>query len=134
MTDWEAFWIISQHLLSQGEQASVGSKCKYRTVVETSGEPPKVLRCAIGVLIPDDKYKQMFDDAILDPADLQRMGVIDPELDGEMLEELRNVHDWKPNWESEERLLEELNEIANRRWRVEVWKEGELVSWKEMAQ
>lgn len=48
MTDQEIFDTVVSHLLQQGKPASDGDYCVYRT---TDG-----LKCAIGVLIPDDEY------------------------------------------------------------------------------
>ena len=44
---------VKAHLLKQGQRASIaGEGCMYRLVLEDG----TVLKCAIGGLIPDDKY------------------------------------------------------------------------------
>ena len=52
MSKQEIFDRVSVHLLTQGEKAvDVDAGCQYRVVRNS-----KVLKCAIGALIPDEKY------------------------------------------------------------------------------
>jgi len=54
----EIFNIVKEHLLTQGEQSKRydGEVCRYRTFKDD-----KVLKCAIGVLIPDEMYEPAMD-------------------------------------------------------------------------
>lgn len=58
MTALEVFTKIVNHMVDQGVKAldSFSAKCKYRTSQMIAGES-KVLKCAAGCLIPDDKYE-----------------------------------------------------------------------------
>lgn len=56
MTNREIFEIVKTHLLSQNEKAQIGHTCKYR--LEKDG---KILRCAVGCLIPDEDYNPKFE-------------------------------------------------------------------------
>ena len=47
-TDQEIFNKVAAHLIKQGRQAKANFSCLYRA--------PDGCKCAIGVLIPDDKY------------------------------------------------------------------------------
>ena len=49
MAEQEIFDTVAQHLLTQGEKATDGVTCRYRT--------PSGLKCAVGCLIPDELYK-----------------------------------------------------------------------------
>jgi len=50
MTEQEVFTKVVTHLLNQGERAETSEGgCLYRT--------PSGLKCAVGCLIPDDKYR-----------------------------------------------------------------------------
>lgn len=54
MTDQELFDRVAEHLLTQGKQAKQGTTCVYRA--------PDGSKCAIGCLIPDEKYIPEFED------------------------------------------------------------------------
>ena len=57
MTKQQIFNKVARHLLKQNEQAMVGTMCQYRA--------PGGLKCAIGALIPDAKYKQEFEGSVV---------------------------------------------------------------------
>ena len=56
LTKQEIFNKVYTHLLTQKEKAIDKGKCKYRLQKED-----KILRCAAGCLIPDDKYNSDFE-------------------------------------------------------------------------
>lgn len=53
LTTAEAFKIVKKHMLCQNQQSRAGWGCKYRA--------PDGLRCAVGILIPDDEYDESWD-------------------------------------------------------------------------
>jgi len=55
MTNQEVFDAVARHLLTQGEVSRVehGGNCEYRCLYRG----PRGLKCAIGVLIPDERYE-----------------------------------------------------------------------------
>ena len=53
MTKTEVFTRVANHLLRQKKQCIKDGKCMYRG--------PNNLKCAIGALIPDHKYKREFE-------------------------------------------------------------------------
>lgn len=84
MDNREAFEIVKKHLLCQGKKSqSLNGYCKYR------GEGG--LKCAIGALIPDDKYKECYDrdTGLLEILDQCGLG----NLNYMMVSELRVIHD-----------------------------------------
>lgn len=52
MTSQEVFNRVVRHLLTQNEQSKLQDMCCYRLEVEDG----KVLKCAVGCLIPDEHY------------------------------------------------------------------------------
>jgi hypothetical protein len=50
---------VSKHLLRQKRRAMAGTSCKYRTTCKG-----KVLRCAVGCLIPAKKYDSIIENNI----------------------------------------------------------------------
>lgn len=68
MTDQELYNKVKAHLLAQRTKAMYGNMCRYRT--------PDGLKCAIGCLIPDDKYNPSFEGrGIADRGDGQESSV-----------------------------------------------------------
>jgi hypothetical protein len=53
VTDQEAFNIMAAHLLRQAARSRLGERCAYR------GDGGR--KCAIGILIPDDQYRDDFE-------------------------------------------------------------------------
>lgn len=53
LTDQDVFDIAAWHLLEQGERASMGGACLYRS--------PDGRRCPVGWLIPNDEYRREFE-------------------------------------------------------------------------
>lgn len=53
LTEQDVFDIAAWHLLEQGERASMGGGCLYRT--------PFGMRCPVGWLIPDAEYRTAFE-------------------------------------------------------------------------
>lgn len=92
---------VRDHLLRQGRRAvwfeMRWSPCQYRTVA-TDGT---VLRCAIGCLIPEDRYDEMIEGATIESltARLDPALGIDPSTDPhilDMLIRLQGIHDNGP--------------------------------------
>jgi hypothetical protein len=50
-TAQQVFDIVKVHLLTQNKQSMVGNRCRYRSLVDG-----KELKCAAGVLIPEEFY------------------------------------------------------------------------------
>jgi hypothetical protein len=80
---------VKTHLLTQKVKSTAQDSCVYRS--------PVGHKCAIGCLIPDDKYCP----------NIEGIGVV-PVDDGngfwKLLEDLQRVHDSYESWEWEERL------------------------------
>lgn len=92
-TRQEIFDIVSAHLLTQNEKSVVVahngvSQCKYRG--------PRGLKCAIGVLIPDEKYDPSWEGRSMHAPDivfsLTRACGIRPD-DGSFASSLQQIHD-----------------------------------------
>lgn len=43
---------VAEHLLKQGERSRYAATCTYKQVIASGS----IMRCAVGVLIPDDRY------------------------------------------------------------------------------
>jgi hypothetical protein len=90
---------VTKHLLAQGARSTEAgdnpNKCLYRS--------PLGLQCAIGCLIPDDKYKDRFEDpGNLNP-DILEAANIDP-ADLPLAYRLQKIHDHMMVWEWPEAL------------------------------
>lgn len=57
MNAQEVFDTVKKHLLCQNEVSSSNTKCLYHG--------PEGLKCAIGALIPDEKYNRSFEHMLL---------------------------------------------------------------------
>lgn len=76
--------VVRQHLMAQGAKSEDADMCKYRG--------PNGLMCAVGVLIPDDRYNKSLDygsftnliDAALSAGLSEHIG---------LLGKLQNIHD-----------------------------------------
>lgn len=93
MTAQEVFDTVVRHLYAQRRQAiSTDGRCKYRA--------PGGLKCAVGVLIPDDKYTAEMDwSATQDGLELAAvLHAIDLSEHHDLCEDLRLAHDWSGNW------------------------------------
>jgi hypothetical protein len=103
MNKQEAFNKIYLGLKSQGFEKSFNEtiyRCQYRG--------PNGLKCAVGHLIPDDKYHESLEK--LNPYDLIKVSIIDfPMLDSDFLVELQSIHDIS---KSPEKLELELRQVA----------------------
>jgi hypothetical protein len=100
MTRQEVFDIVATHLIKQGKESRIGGGCAYR------GEGG--LKCALGVLIKDEFYREIWNGDGLGPdvfEALESSGVVPMELtgdddtrsDGEFLEGLQSIHDDIPS-------------------------------------
>ena len=109
-TRQEIFETVAKHLFSQGHRAkNKDGLCSYRS---------DGLKCAVGVLIPDNEYREEFDN---DPADdnsvkylCQRFDYFQNKFghDISFFERLQGVHDDKHNWDSNIRMRDALKEVA----------------------
>lgn len=93
-TEQEMFDRVAEHLLTQNKKASVedyGSvSCRYRVFDNETGE---CLKCAIGCLIPDDKYSAR-DEGYSAASVLSRLfGVPGRSRMSELASDLQKVHD-----------------------------------------
>ncbi len=95
MTNQEVFDKVATHLLTQNRKSIIGNACKYRG--------PNGLKCAAGILIPDDVYDSCMENVVIDTI-LREI----PELAhllpfSSLLFDLQQIHDWKdvPNWKAE---------------------------------
>lgn len=89
ITKQEIFDTVVRHLWAQGEQAIDRGVCQYRA--------PGGLKCAVGILIPDDKY-----DPKMDGSMILREVMFRVELGQEhfgFLSELQAAHDTCHNWD-----------------------------------
>ena len=108
-TRQEIFEIVAKHLFSQGQRAlnSLGS-CSYRG---------HGLKCAVGVLIPDDEYREEFDNDPMDTSVKYLCKYHDYFQnkfghDISFFERLQGVHDNKHNWDSNIGMRDALKEVA----------------------
>ena len=90
MTDQEAFDAMCRHLLGMKKQSATRTgNCRYRAAGD--------LRCAVGVLIPDDQYSRALEGSAVTwivgevPA-LKGLDVV-------MLEKVQSIHDSHWNWD-----------------------------------
>lgn len=101
MTRQEIYDRVKQHLLCQGKRSMRDEEmCAYRGI---GG-----LKCAIGILIPDNEYKPEFDYTV---ASIEYLIEDVPALknaDFKLLNDLQKMHDWEFPWE------DSLLKIANK--------------------
>lgn len=86
----EIFDIVARHLLTQRERSFVGyigpePRCAYRG--------PKGLKCAVGILIPDELYRESFEDlrCTMLPDREPKLAWMEPHMD--LLNDLQHLHD-----------------------------------------
>ena len=110
---------VATHLFTQGKQAlNASGKCMYRGMDNTT--------CAIGCLIPDEKYEANFENKGVNSSTLE---LAFPEFKpfDELLSDLQTVHDdgdfynrethsytKKAGWKSTENMKEVLTSVANK--------------------
>lgn len=82
----EIFDTVVTHMLKQGEKSLEEASCKYRTEKDD-----KVLMCAAGCLIPDDKYEKRFEGCTVDSIDYFVDKYTPEELD--LIRHLQSAHD-----------------------------------------
>lgn len=86
MTNQELFDRVAVHLLRQGERSFCfdSGGCMYRG--------PRGLKCAIGILIPDDKYSVSLENEVATSLEVREAAGIE---DGQILLafRLQNIHD-----------------------------------------
>lgn len=88
-TAQEVFDTVAKHLLAQNEQSKEGTTCLYRG--------PKGTKCAVGCLIPDEMYDEVFNSLSLESL-LCSSRVTRPlrdflQLYAELLKDLQFIHD-----------------------------------------
>jgi hypothetical protein len=85
MTAQEMFDTVARHLLKQNERSINDSRrCMYRG--------PRGLKCAVGVLIPDENYSKDFEGMLVStPSIRNAAGIPDDLLD--LAHTLQSVHD-----------------------------------------
>lgn len=101
-TAQQVFDIVKVHLLTQNKQSAAGGICRYRSTVDG-----KELKCAAGVLIPEEFYSRDLEGATW--KDLVT-GCDFPSEHRSLIYALQSLHDHTPleSWE------EGLIEIADR--------------------
>lgn len=98
LTRQEIFDRVAAHLLQQGERC-IRDEMPYAGACMYRGD--RGLKCAIGVLIPDDSYYEELEYLAADDADIVRVCNCSPE-DGCFLKQLQDLHDkvdpqcWRP--------------------------------------
>jgi hypothetical protein len=102
MTKQEIFDKVTTHLLTQKIAAKEGAPagfqmsaaCYYRMEVPgENGQPSKTLKCAAGVLIPDELYGVWMEDRTVHDADIKEVLVKAQVLDSS---DLVYPNSWKP--------------------------------------
>ena len=83
MTNQEVFDIVSAHLLKQNAKSIEDGVCKYKG--------PNGMMCAVGVLIPDDKYDPIFEGKSVDRIQ-HKLGFEHNSL--ALLRDLQFIHDY----------------------------------------
>lgn len=105
MNAQDIFDTVVKHLFAQGKQAlDHDGDCVYRS--------PTGLKCAVGCLIPDDKYDPELESRTI--RTLLNRGVLPLEYSPHrmLLGALQGVHDDPDNWESRTLLKEHLVDVA----------------------
>jgi hypothetical protein len=93
MTNQEAFDVVAVHLIRQGKQSrDPAFATDYRPEGLCRYRAPDGSKCAVGALIPDDRYEANMEGTF--PTDIaERLPDVFGGLDLEMLEHLQMVHD-----------------------------------------
>jgi hypothetical protein len=114
MSAQEIFDKVVEHLAKQGKRARIAVspgdfRCKYRT--------PDGLKCAVGVLIPDELYDPEMDSGIVDILYILKQGKF-PQLNllirhMYLLAALQSIHDNEDNWAYPWKMPEELEACGN---------------------
>ena len=99
MTNQEVFDKVATHLLTQNRKSineeETGNACKYRG--------PNGLKCAAGILIPDDIYNSSMENVIIG-AVLRKTPKLAPLMPfTNLLNNLQEIHEWEEvqNWKTE---------------------------------
>jgi hypothetical protein len=66
MTAQELFDVAVAGVIRQGRQSEVGCSCRYR-IFKPDGT---TLKCAVGMILPDDRYNPRYDHLAVSPADV----------------------------------------------------------------
>ena len=100
MNAQEAFDIISTHLLTQNERSSEKSNFYSQQLESCLYRGPNGLKCAIGCLIPDEKYNLDMEGMTLRQLtkSYQDLKILFEEIPENLLVALQTVHDYRnPN-------------------------------------
>lgn len=106
MTNQEAFTKMVQHLRKQGckSQDEAHQTCLYRG--------PNGLKCAVGALIPDEEYREWWDE---EGVMASRLGTVSLNgLNHKMLEDMQQTHDHFPvdRWEEQFKFIAEWHHLS----------------------
>jgi hypothetical protein len=109
-THQEIFNTVAAHLLKQGGQATnKHGRCKYRT--------PEGSQCAIGCLIPADKYHRRIEGIPVNHSGVLEalQGVIDVQCVEtlQLLDSLQRMHDAGYSWSGPCDIRRALNKVAS---------------------
>lgn len=108
MTNQEIFDTVARHLLTQKEKCGEGALCNYRR----GG-----LKCAVGVLIPDELYSSAIEGIPVDHFFLEEDALLpSPEVAAVSAWFKRTFPD------GQNRLIDEL-QVVHDSWKVEEWKD-----------
>ena len=92
----ETYFKVRNHLLTQGRRAKIYDQCRYRA--------PNGDKCAIGCLIPDDKYDPNMEGHLISCSPLIQDAIGASEDHIDFLTDLQRVHDFSNPSEWNERL------------------------------
>ena len=92
----ETYFKVRNHLLTQGRRAEIYDQCCYRAL---NGD-----KCAIGCLIPDDKYDPSMEGHLISCSPLIQDAIGASEDHIDFLTDLQRVHDFSNPSEWNERL------------------------------
>lgn len=95
MNSQETYDHVKNHLLTQNREARLYGSCAYRSA--------DGLKCAIGCLIPDDKYDPAFEGMLWSSnVTLRKLVESVTSASARLLTELQDLHDWTDtfNWKS----------------------------------
>jgi hypothetical protein len=121
MNQQEIFDTVAKHLFEQGEQSTAWdedfkkNKCRYRDGI---GKKGKVLKCAVGVLIPDEDYDPAMENgsssvnAIMANENFKNKLPAYFATEQEFLYRLQRVHDIINNWHTTTKMIGALTEFA----------------------
>jgi hypothetical protein len=103
MTNKELFEKVKHHLLTQNKKAEEEIVVYDRTIRACRYRTRHGLKCAIGILIPDDRYQPEFEGRNCSyPAITEAAGLEDHNFP--LVRYLQNIHDESPVSEWKERL------------------------------